>query len=111
VEQPSDDFSALAERVPALLFMIDAEGRILQANQRFQNHAGVDGNVRWGRTWLSLVHAHDRSRALADWSAAMTEGRGIELRVRLCRGDGSIQCNAPQRTVHDLKRHKIGNLY
>lgn len=87
--QPSDDFSALAESLPALVFTVDADGWVMQANRRFQDYTGLDRSAAAGSTWLSRVHVHDRSRALAAWSAAMAEGCGVELRLRLCRSDGS----------------------
>ncbi|WP_198320712.1 PAS domain-containing protein [Azohydromonas aeria] len=85
-----DEFSALAEAVPALVFLVDADGWIMQTNRLFQDCTGSDDSARSGSTWLSWVHAQDRAGALAAWTAALVEERAVELRLRLRQADGAF---------------------
>lgn len=82
-----DEFSALAEAVPALVFMVDSDGWIMQTNRHFQDYTGLDDGARSGSTWLSWVHAQDRPVALESWTTALVEERAFKLRLRLCRAD------------------------
>ncbi len=83
------DFHALAQTLPTLIFVTDANGCCLYTNRRFQHFTGLDASALLGDRWLAIVHPEDRDRVVRSWttSVATTEPYESEYRFRAADGE------------------------
>jgi PAS domain S-box-containing protein len=74
--------------VPALVTSTSPEGNIDFVNERLRQFFGLapEGIRSWD--WESALHPDDRARYVANWRAALKDGRQIEHELRLRRADG-----------------------
>lgn len=79
-------FSALAESVPQLIWRSDATGRIDYVNDRWCNYTGQDSASAFNQGWLAAVHPDDRAQAAESWTRAANSGELYETEYRLRRG-------------------------
>jgi PAS domain S-box-containing protein len=86
----SAELLALADHLPHLVWTAGDDGVVNYYNARVRHYAGVveeDGTYRWE----PLVHEDDLDRTLAEWSAAVSEGRPYEAEHRIQMADGSYR--------------------
>lgn len=109
---PALPFEALFGALPSPVFVADAGGRNLYANQRLLAHAGMSAVQMAGRGLFDLVHPDDLADGLSRWVAAGRELRGWEVEHRLRSGDGSyrwFQSRAdPVRDADGQLRYWVG---
>ena len=62
------DYRKLAEAIPALIWLSDADGRILFANRRWADFTGVEiTDLAPGEVGATLFHPEDAERVAAAW--------------------------------------------
>jgi PAS domain S-box-containing protein len=73
--------------VPALVWRASPDGEVDFINERLQQFLGIPPeDLRgWNR---SVLHPYDRARLVAEWRAAVKDGRQNEDEVRVRRADG-----------------------
>src|SRR3989441_3855557 len=76
-------FRLLSAASPVGMFRTDAEGRVVNANARWSEIAGVDGEEALGDGWQRAVHPYDRATVAAGWMAAVREKREDEREFRM----------------------------
>jgi PAS domain S-box-containing protein len=91
VTRSEAQFRALAEAIPAILFLTAPDGRNLYTNPQFQAYAGLDADALLGDGWLRVVHPDDRAAAGAAWAAAVRDGAPYEVEYRFRRHDGAYR--------------------
>jgi PAS domain S-box-containing protein len=80
-------FRKLADSVPVLVWMLDAEGRNIFVNARYVAFAGMsEGQIR--EQWDSLLHPEDRQKYVSDYRGAIAQRAESHSLVRLRRHDG-----------------------
>ncbi len=79
---------ALADAMPGLLFIADAEGRPLLLNRAFRAFAGSVPDAVLAAGWQALLHPDDQPRVAAAWHQAIAGGTRFSGEFRLRRGDG-----------------------
>jgi two-component system NtrC family sensor kinase len=84
-------FRQLADHLPALCFMADADGRALWCNQRWYDYTGVAANADLVSVWPSLHDPANVDEALRNWTACIRSGRAGEMIVPFRRADGSFR--------------------
>ncbi|MGL6097274.1 MAG: PAS domain S-box protein, partial [Fimbriiglobus sp.] len=81
----------LAESMPLLVWMADADGAPKWHNRRWHEYTALTADDVSGGRWVSLVHPDD----LPGWVAAGTRGRAgaapYECEIRLRRADGNFR--------------------
>ena len=82
------EFRTLAETVPALLFVINRNGKAIYTNASFHRYTGMPHERVDGLGYLDVLHPEDQTRALQLWDqvAYTTEAYEVEYRIR--RHDG-----------------------
>ena len=85
------DFAALADTLPTLVFVADADGRLIYSNRRLQAYSGAGAGELLGDGWLSLVHPADREGARLGWAAAVGSGEAYEAEHRIRAADGGYR--------------------
>lgn len=111
----------LADALPLMIWVHDADGRQEFANQRFQEFFGTDGDGTRGDGWKNLMHAADAESYAREFECCVRERRFFNGTVRVRRHDGEWRWleswARPRRTpsgeflgfvgasadVHDLK--------
>jgi PAS domain S-box-containing protein len=91
VTRSEAQFRALAEAIPAILFLTAPDGRNLYTNPQFQAYAGLDADALLGDGWLRVVHPEDAPAAGAAWAAAVRDGAPYEVEYRFRRHDGAFR--------------------
>jgi PAS domain S-box-containing protein len=81
----------VAEAVPQLLWVTDADGRVEYVNQRFIEYSGTPSEDLLGDTaWRTVLHPDDLERCLAAWNTAMAAETVYETEYRLRRASDSM---------------------
>lgn len=88
-----DEFGAVAEAMPHLVWIADADGTISYLNDRWSEYTGLTlERVRNGAGVAAVVHPDDAGETLARWKAALTAGTNFEIEYRLRRAsDGDYR--------------------
>jgi diguanylate cyclase (GGDEF)-like protein/PAS domain S-box-containing protein/putative nucleotidyltransferase with HDIG domain len=81
-------FRVLAAAAPVGIYIADAEGNVVYANDRWQQIYGLNGAEFLDDHWADAVHPDDRAEALAAWHQAIRSGAAYESTLRLRRADG-----------------------
>jgi PAS domain S-box-containing protein len=74
--------------VPALIWRASPDGEVDFINERLQQFVGIPPEDLWGWNLQSVLHPDDRARFVAEWRAAVKDGRQNEDEVRVRRADG-----------------------
>jgi PAS domain S-box-containing protein len=74
--------------VPALIWRASPDGEVDFINERLQQFVGIPPEDLWGWNLQSVLHPDDRPRFVAEWRAAVKDGRQNEDEVRVRRADG-----------------------
>ena len=84
----SDDFRLLADNLPTLAWMANADGFIFWYNQRWHEYCGTTPAQMQGWGWQSVHDAAVLPGVLARWRASITTGSSFEMTFPLRGADG-----------------------
>ena len=79
-------FRALADSMPQLVWIADAAGRHEYLNRRWCEYTGAAPDS--GAGWADHVFEEDRARAVALWEHSLATGEPYEVEYRIDRADG-----------------------
>lgn len=89
VRESEARYRLLAETIPHLVWIIDADGKCEYVNHQFAEYTGFDNADLGRRTWLSYVDPADRASARALWNGVVEAGVSFEMECRFLGRDGS----------------------
>src|SRR6202163_1351959 len=75
--------------VPAFVWSTLPDGAVDFVNERWLEDTGLSPQDALG--WEAAVHPDDRSRAVAEWRAALKNGRSTDGEMRVRRADGEFR--------------------
>jgi len=82
----------IIEAIPALIWCaLPGEGKVVYANQRFCNYAGLTLDQLPECKWATLIHPDDVEPTGKSWRHALETGEPHEITHRLRRGDGEYR--------------------
>ncbi|MEL6064012.1 MULTISPECIES: PAS domain S-box protein [unclassified Methylobacterium] len=81
----------MIELVPAMLWSIDPEGRIVIADQEWQRHTGQRADEDHAFGLLDAIHPDDRDAALAAFAHALATGEPLERQQRNRQQEGDYR--------------------
>jgi PAS domain S-box-containing protein len=84
-------YRLLAEAIPQLVWITDANGQNEYVNQRFCDYTGLTAEQMRGLKWLSILHPDDLEMTCDRWLAAVHSGQFYEIEYRFRRFDGSYR--------------------
>jgi len=84
-------FRRLADDIPALLRVENAQGKAVFVNQACSDFAGTTRDTLLGHGWLEFVFLQDRERYLTEQAAAHASRVRFETDLRLMRHDGTTR--------------------
>lgn len=82
-------FRALAEAMPAILFVTDSTGGNTYTNPQFTEFSGLSAEELLGYGWLPVLHPDDRARTAKAWAKAVASGNLYQIEYRFRRRDGA----------------------
>ncbi len=88
-ERARDAAQQLAESIPQLVWIADAQGHADWFNQRWFQYTGLDPQSSRGGGLSSIVHPDDAQRARARWAVSVASGEPFDIEYRLRRADGA----------------------
>lgn len=84
-------FRTLADSLPALVWINDAKGNLLFANQRFQTLLGVTSAQMMTDGWRHVVHPDDWEKFTEFGRRRLAVPRRFSREMRLCTADGELR--------------------
>jgi PAS domain S-box-containing protein len=84
-------FRALADTVPAMIWMSDEQNLGVYYNRPWLEFAGRPIDAELGLGWAERIHPEDRERALATCMAAFEKRDEFRMELRLRRHDGQYR--------------------
>lgn len=78
----------LADMLPIMTWLADADGEIHFVNRATVEATGVPAAQLVGKAWFQQVHPDDRDVTFARWMDAVRSGSSLEVRFRMRHRDG-----------------------
>jgi PAS domain S-box-containing protein len=91
LQQREQHFRSLAESLPQLIWMTNAQGENIYCNQRFCDYTGLTLDDMLGLGWSNLIHPDDLSTTSTAWDRCRETGEPYLNEYRLRRKDGSYR--------------------
>lgn len=85
------DYRRLAEAIPALIWLTNADGRTIYANRRWFDLTGVDIENASSDAISDLIHPEDREHVRSAWERVSDGSGTIDVEYRLRSRDGSYR--------------------
>ncbi|HEX7705941.1 MAG TPA: PAS domain S-box protein [Thermoanaerobaculia bacterium] len=89
LRESENELRGLAESMPQMVWMADADGRNIYLNQRWVSYTGLSLEESHGDDWIRAFHEDDRQRAMETWQRALDgiSDYSVECRIRSAGGD------------------------
>jgi diguanylate cyclase (GGDEF)-like protein/PAS domain S-box-containing protein len=86
------DFQIVAEDAPVMLWLTNAEGKVVFTNSKWKKFVGAtaEGHLG-GAAWLLALHPDDRENCLRIFNEAFVSHQSFEMEYRLRRFDGQYR--------------------
>ncbi len=81
--------NAIANALPGLIWMTDAQGRQVFASRRWKEYTGVDPYDESG--FEQIVHSEDQERVMRLWKDCLLTGSNYNVELRLKSRNGDYQ--------------------
>ena len=91
VETSERELRALADSIPQLAWMANADGYRIWFNKRWFDYTGktVEESQGWG--WKSVHHPERLPKVLEKWNASIADGKPFEMQFPLRGADGTFR--------------------
>ncbi|AFZ29362.1 multi-sensor hybrid histidine kinase [Gloeocapsa sp. PCC 7428] len=87
LEQSEKRYRTLANAIPQLVWMSNAEGLVTYINQRWQEYTGILLSQSMGLNWLELVHPEDIPHLVKMRNRGIRASEAYEIEYRIRRFD------------------------
>ncbi|MFP5261268.1 MAG: PAS domain S-box protein [Blastocatellia bacterium] len=84
-------YRTLADAVPQLVWMNNAEGMKKYFNERWQEYTGTRPEEHMDMSWLSVIHPDDIQTVIEVRTKGVEAGEGYEFECRMRRADGEYR--------------------
>ncbi|MEB3210477.1 MAG: PAS domain-containing protein, partial [Leptolyngbyaceae bacterium] len=96
LQQSEERYRSLAELIPQLVWTADADGTLLDVNQRWSAYTGLDLTQAQHRGWEAVVHPEDVDILIQQWGTAQRQGSLYQAEGRMRRADGAYRWHLHQ---------------
>ena len=100
LRESEERFRAMADGIPAMIWVSDAEGHARFINRAYEEFHGITLEDLKERGWQSLIHPDDLTAYAAEVTACLRDRRCLQAQVRVKRRDGEwrwVECVAQPR--------------
>jgi PAS domain S-box-containing protein len=84
-------YRQLAETVPDIIWMANADGKVDYLNQRWFEYTGVSAEQSSSAGWRPALHPDDAAPIDGAWNESIRTGCSFEMQARLRASDGSYR--------------------
>ncbi|MET0294420.1 MAG: ATP-binding protein, partial [Phenylobacterium sp.] len=84
-------FRALADSAPALIWMSDAEGRIVYANRQHEVVFARPAGDFLGDGWQAVLHPEDAAQVIEEFDRAARDNSELQTTFRVCDARGAVR--------------------
>lgn len=91
LKKSENEFRALADSMPQIVWTANREGRIEYFNERFFNYTDIPFEEAKGSGWEKIIHPDDIPGVRARWREALESERPYEMEYRIRRNDGEYR--------------------
>jgi PAS domain S-box-containing protein len=84
-------FHTLADSIPQLVWMADADGRIYWFNSHWHDYTGTPAGDAGAHDWQAILAPGPFRKARELWAEALKTGTPLELELSLCARDGQYR--------------------
>ncbi len=91
LRRSEEEFRALANSIPQLAWMADADGWIFWYNQRWYEYTGTTPEQMQGWGWQAVHDPAELPRVMEHWRASLETGEPFEMVFPLRRADGAFR--------------------
>jgi PAS domain S-box-containing protein len=91
LRESEERFQAMANGIPQLAWMADADGSIFWYNQRWYEYTGTTSEQMQGWAWQSVHDPEVLPRVLDGWKAAIADRKPFEMEFPLRGADGRFR--------------------
>src|SRR5580704_2845265 len=91
LRESEERLQAMANGIPQLAWIADADGSIFWYNQRWDEYTGTTLDQMRGWGWQSLHRRDVLPRVMEGWTGAIAEGRPFEMEFPLRGADGTFR--------------------
>ncbi|MBD2069997.1 PAS domain S-box protein [Leptolyngbya sp. FACHB-671] len=88
LRQSEERYRYLAESIPQLVWTANAEGILLDINQRWMDYTGLTLEQAQIEGWQAVIHPDDIAELTHDWAAAQQNDTHYQAEGRMRRADG-----------------------
>ena len=88
LRKSEQEFRALAEAVPQIVWATRPDGWNIYFNQQWMDYTGLTLDESYGHGWITPFHPDDKQRAWDAWQRATQHNENYLLECRLRRADG-----------------------
>ncbi|MDF0555703.1 PAS domain S-box protein [Kamptonema sp. UHCC 0994] len=88
LRQSEERYRCLAELIPQLVWTANAEGALLDVNQRWSDFTGLTLEQVHTNGWERVVHSEDLPALFQKWTEAVEQGTSYQAEGRMRRADG-----------------------
>jgi PAS domain S-box-containing protein len=81
-------FRTLANSIPQLAWMADADGSMLWYSDRWYQYTGLSKEEGSGQSWMNRVDPEELNKVLETWQSSIDRGEPFEMEFRLRGADG-----------------------
>jgi PAS domain S-box-containing protein len=96
LQQSEERYRYLADLIPQLVWIANAEGSLLDVNQRWLNFTGLTLAQAQLKGWEAVVHPDDISTLGQQWAIAQQQGTDYQAEGRMRRADGAYRWHLHQ---------------
>lgn len=102
------EFETLADNIPALCWMADADGNVHWYNERWYHYSGASFADIKGWGWTALVAAEVRPLVMKRWQHSVATGEPFEMTFPIKSADGAYRPFLTRGVpIHDTDRRII----
>jgi PAS domain S-box-containing protein len=89
LHESEERFRVLAEAMPLLVFVLEADGSASYYNERWRDYTGLETGDAEAR--IALIHPEDRAAVRERWAAARAAAAVVEVDFRMRGRDGAYR--------------------
>ncbi|MFB2982880.1 PAS domain S-box protein [Microseira sp. BLCC-F43] len=107
LRQSEERYRYLAESIPQLVWTANAEGALLDLNQRWLDFTGLTFPQAQTQGWEGIVHPDDLPILSENWAAAQKDGTLYQAEGRIRRADGMYRWHLHQAIALKDEQNQI----
>lgn len=89
--QSARKFRDLADAIPQIVWIADADGSLTDLNAKAAEYTGVGAANLTGWSWDKVIHPDDLLETVTLWNECLKEGRPRDIAFRIRRADGAYR--------------------